>query len=105
MMGTPDYMAPEQAMDPANATAGADLYSVGCTLYRPVLSRRTPFPIGTVFRKLLARSQVGADADRGALPQPARPGHRAAVDGKAARRAVARRPRGGLPRRSCAAAR
>jgi eukaryotic-like serine/threonine-protein kinase len=53
VMGTPDYLAPEQALDPRRADARSDLYSLGCTLHA-LLTGRPPFPEGTLAQKLLA---------------------------------------------------
>jgi serine/threonine protein kinase len=53
VLGTPDYMAPEQALDPKTADIRADLYSLGCTWYE-LLTGRPPFPDGTVLQQLLA---------------------------------------------------
>jgi WD40 repeat protein len=52
VMGTPDYIAPEQSRGAQNADARSDLYSLGCTLYF-LLVGRPPFPEGSVTEKLL----------------------------------------------------
>jgi serine/threonine-protein kinase len=51
MIGTVDYMAPEQADDPHRADIRADLYSLGCTFYF-LLVGKPPFPDGNVLQKL-----------------------------------------------------
>ncbi|MDP6114703.1 MAG: protein kinase [Planctomycetota bacterium] len=43
MLGTVDYMAPEQAEDAKNVDARADIYSLGCTFYH-MLSGKKPYP-------------------------------------------------------------
>jgi WD40 repeat protein/tRNA A-37 threonylcarbamoyl transferase component Bud32 len=53
LMGTPDFMAPEQADDPHTADIRADLYSLGCTLYF-LLAGHPPFPKGTLVEKMAA---------------------------------------------------
>jgi WD40 repeat protein/serine/threonine protein kinase len=52
IMGTPDYIAPEQARDAHGADIRADIYSLGCTLY-DLLAGRPPFPEGTAMQKVL----------------------------------------------------
>jgi formylglycine-generating enzyme required for sulfatase activity/serine/threonine protein kinase len=50
-VGTPDYLAPEQALNSRKVDIRADLYSLGGTLYF-LLSGQHPFPEGTALEKL-----------------------------------------------------
>jgi serine/threonine protein kinase len=50
-LGTPDYIAPEQAEDSRRADIRSDLYSLGCTLYF-LLSGAVPFPGTGLIQKL-----------------------------------------------------
>jgi serine/threonine protein kinase len=51
MMGTPDYLAPEQARNAKAADIRSDIYSLGCTFYF-LLTGRPPFPGNSVMQKL-----------------------------------------------------
>lgn len=57
VMGTPDYMAPEQARDPRQADIRADIYSLGCTGYH-LLTGQLPFPHPSLVEKLFRHRQV-----------------------------------------------
>jgi WD40 repeat protein len=52
VVGTPDYMAPEQTLNAHEVDIRADLYSLGCTLYF-LLTGKVPFPGGALGEKLL----------------------------------------------------
>jgi serine/threonine-protein kinase len=52
VMGTPDYIAPEQAIDLQSATAQSDIYSLGATFYF-CLTGQPPFPGGNALEKCL----------------------------------------------------
>lgn len=64
MMGTPDYVAPEQIQDSRMADGRADIYSLGCTFFF-LLTGQPPFAGGTSREKL--RRQVEEEA-----PDPTR---------------------------------
>lgn len=59
VMGTIDYMAPEQALDAKSVDHRADIYALGCTLYFLVTSN-PPFRNDTVMRRLLAHREQPA---------------------------------------------
>jgi len=51
VVGTPDYMAPEQARNSSTVDARADIYSLGCTLFF-LLTGRPPYVDGSPIDKL-----------------------------------------------------
>jgi WD40 repeat protein/serine/threonine protein kinase len=53
VMGTPEYLAPEQATNARAADIRSDLYSLGCTFYF-LLAGRPPFQGGSLTEVLLA---------------------------------------------------
>lgn len=52
MVGTPDFIAPEQARDSHKVDVRADLYSLGCTFYF-ILAAQVPYPGGALPEKLV----------------------------------------------------
>ncbi|MCI0682206.1 MAG: protein kinase [Gemmataceae bacterium] len=59
VMGTLDYIAPEQATDSHTVDIRADLYSLGCTFYH-LLTGRPPFPGGEALVKLMKHKTEAA---------------------------------------------
>ncbi len=56
VLGTADYLAPEQAVDSHGADARADIYGLGCTMYF-LLTGHPPFPDGTLPQRLMAHQR------------------------------------------------
>ncbi len=61
IVGTMDYIAPEQTYDPTAVDGRADIYSLGCTLYY-VLTGRPPFPGGTSVEKVYRQRKEEPEA-------------------------------------------
>lgn len=57
MVGSADYMAPEQAADPHGVDARADVYSLGCTLYF-LLTGKPPYGGKSLVQTLQAHRQA-----------------------------------------------
>jgi WD40 repeat protein len=71
LLGTPDYMAPEQTLDAGKADVRADVYSLGCALYF-LLAGRPPFQARSRFELLQAhQSAEAAPLDRVRADVPA----------------------------------
>lgn len=53
VLGTADYLSPEQALNSHNVDPRTDVYSLGCTAYF-LLTGHPPFPDGSVAQRLVA---------------------------------------------------
>jgi serine/threonine-protein kinase len=84
VMGTPDFIAPEQARDSHSADIRADIYSLGCTLYF-LLTGKVPFPGGSLTEKLL-KHQLDAPRPLRGLRAEVPPAVAAVVDKLMAKR-------------------
>ena len=76
IMGTIDYMAPEQALDTRTADARADIYALGCSLHY-LLTGKAVYQGDSVMKKLLAHRDQPIPALRGRRPEAT--GHLEAV--------------------------
>ncbi len=70
VLGTPDYISPEQADDSRSADARSDIYSLGCTLFR-MLTGQLPFGGKSALEKIAARLKY--DAPRATSLRPELP--------------------------------
>src|SRR5581483_10545342 len=52
LLGTPDYLSPEQARDPRTIDIRSDIYSMGCVLYH-ALTGQPPFPDKNLLSQLV----------------------------------------------------
>ncbi len=59
MLGTPDYIAPEQTLNAQSVDIRADIYSLGCTLYY-LLTGGPPFQAATLYEVLRAHHDTQA---------------------------------------------
>lgn len=68
VMGTPDYMSPEQGWDTRTVDIRGDVYSLGCTAFR-LITGRVPFRGDNPLQTLMVRCSTDAPPIRSFLPE------------------------------------
>lgn len=68
MLGSPYYVAPEQAEKPREVDCRADIYSLGCTLYH-MLTGNTPFPGSTTIEVIMGHIKKPVPLLRDTIPE------------------------------------
>jgi serine/threonine protein kinase len=72
LLGTPDYMSPEQARDPRTIDIRSDIYSLGCVLYH-LLAGQPPFPDTNIISQMIRHATE--------TPKPLKAFHSSVPDG------------------------
>ncbi|MGL6097120.1 MAG: serine/threonine-protein kinase, partial [Fimbriiglobus sp.] len=87
ILGTPDYLAPEQARDARTADVRSDIYSVGCVLFH-LIAGRTPFQDSNVVGQMVKHATEPIPRLPGGVPA----GLQAVLDGMTAKAPADRYP-------------
>jgi serine/threonine protein kinase len=68
LLGTPDYLSPEQARDPRNIDIRTDIYALGCVLYH-ALTGQPPFPDANILSQIVRHATEPARPLKNFNPQ------------------------------------